>query len=204
MVLCTKLLTAWTLVVSIAASSLEKRGKSVIVGYRTVNSEFAQRYHDAGNTLVYSKSHSSDQLGPGAYISPTRGDWPLQGDTFWDCAILADSSAWDRVNKAWVPEFGTDPCTPLWYSKGESNRNAYLGDLGFTASNTVLLSKIDGFEKLQILVPPALIDKSGGMNFNVQCAKQTNQQGIAAISIYGDVDWYSWLDVGGTPQHVNP
>ena len=39
-------------------------------------------------------------------------------DTNWDCAILADSDAWNLVNKAWVPETADDGCTPLWYNVG--------------------------------------------------------------------------------------
>lgn len=68
----------------------------------------------------------------------------------------------------------------------------------------MLLSQIDGFEKLQILVPPTLMGKSGGLSFKVLCAEKTNQDGINQISQFGDVDWYSWLNVKGTPQHVNP
>ncbi|KAI3320492.1 hypothetical protein HD806DRAFT_506599 [Xylariaceae sp. AK1471] len=201
-----KLWTALTFIVSIAAFSLDKRGSSVIIGYRTVSPAAAKDYHDAGNTLTYKKGHSSDQLGPGAYISPIRGDWPME-DINWDCAILADSSAWNLVNKAWLPATADDGCTPLWWAKGEPNRNAYLKDIGgpgFTTSNTVLLSQIDGFEKLQILIPPTLIGKSGGLNIVVQCAEKKNQQGIDEISVYGDVDWYSWPNAKGTPQHVNP
>jgi hypothetical protein len=68
----------------------------------------------------------------------------------------------------------------------------------------VLLSQIDGFEKLQILIPPTLMGKNGGLNIAVQCADKRNKQGIAEISVYGDVDWYGWPNVKGTPQHVNP
>ena len=46
--------------------------------------------------------------------------------------------------------------------------------------------------------------KSGGLNFKVQCAAKTDQKGIDMISVYGDADWYSWVNVKGTPQHVNP
>ncbi|KAI2631043.1 hypothetical protein GGR54DRAFT_182687 [Hypoxylon sp. NC1633] len=206
MVLCTRLFTSLAVIVSIAASSLEKRGPSIILGYRTVGPDQAESYHKAGNTLVYQQGHSSDQLGPGAYISPILGDWPQEGGTFWDCAILADSTAWSSVNKAWLPE-SIGSCTPLWFSKGEPNRNAYLQGLGagFTTSNTVLFSQIHGFkEKLQMLIPPTLMGSSGGLNIHVQCAQKSNTKDIADISIYGDVDWYSWPDVAGTPQHVNP
>ncbi|XXG96284.1 hypothetical protein Hte_002565 [Hypoxylon texense] len=207
MVSCMKLLAALTVIVSTTASSLEKRGPSVVIGYRTVSQKAAKLYHDAGNTLVYSGG-SSDQLGPGAYISPILGDWPLEGEQFWVCAILADSTAWDSLNKAWVPET-SNICGPLWYAQGAPNRNTYLQDVGgsgFTTSNTVLLSKITGFhpEKLQILIPKAILDQKNGLKFNVQCVQQTDKQGIADISVYGNIDWYSWKDVKGTPQYANP
>ncbi|KAI0157857.1 hypothetical protein GGR52DRAFT_179179 [Hypoxylon sp. FL1284] len=207
MVFCVKLLTALAAIISVGSSSLEKRGPSIVIGYRTVGQEAAKLYHDAGNTLVYSGA-SSDQLGPGAYISPIPEDWPLEGDQFWVCAILADSSAWNLVNKAWMPD-ESDDCGPLWYSQGETNRNKYLRDVGgqgFTTSNIVLLSKITGFhpEKLQILIPKAILGKKDGLKFNVQCAQQTNRQAVAEIAVYGNVDWYSWVNVKGTPQHVNP
>ena len=83
--------------------------------------ELAKKYYDAGNTLVYIQGHSSDQLGPGAYISPIRADWPM-ADVNWDCAVLADSTAWNLVNKAWVPSVADDGCTPLWWAKGSEFR----------------------------------------------------------------------------------
>ncbi|KAI1450687.1 hypothetical protein F5Y02DRAFT_365557 [Annulohypoxylon stygium] len=207
MVSCTKLFTSWTFVVSIAALAIEKRGSSVLVGYRTVSAKQAQLYHDAGNTLTYNPElgRSSEQLGAGAYISPRRGEWPMS-DSFWDCAILADSSAWNLVNKAWIPETADDGCTPLWYDAGKPNRDAYLKDIGgsgFTSSNTVALSQIHGFQLLQILIPSMLMGKKGGLNLEVQCAAKTNQKGIEEISIYGDANWYSWTNVKGTPQHVS-
>ena len=62
---------------------------------------------------------------------------------------------------------------------------------------------MEGFEKLQLLVPPTLMGKSGGLNIRVLCAAKTNQVAINQIGHYGDVNWYSWLNVKGTPQHVN-
>ncbi|KAI0877250.1 hypothetical protein GGS24DRAFT_161912 [Hypoxylon argillaceum] len=212
----------WTLLAFIIAStvaSLDKRGSSIIVGYRSVSPDVAKQYHDAGNTLitpVLKNAPSSDQLGPGAYTSPTRGDWPLVPPDVWDCAILADSSAWNIANKAWVPKTADDGCTALWYDKGGngvSNRNAYLqsiGGAGFTTSNTVLFSQISGTGgegelpyKVQILIPKTLFGSSGGLNLNVQCAARSNQEGIDEISLYGDVDWYSWTNVKGTPQRAS-
>ncbi|RDL34767.1 Uncharacterized protein BP5553_07895 [Venustampulla echinocandica] len=197
-----KLWTALTFIVSVTASSLDKRGSSVIIGYRTVSAAQAQGYKNAGNTLAWSESRSSDQLGEGVYISPRIADWP-GASTNWDCAILADSNAWNLVNKAWVP--ASDGCTPLWWKIGDPNRPAYLKALGgssFTPSNTALLSRIDGFELLQLLIPPQLLGAKGGLKISVQCAAKTDTEGIAAISIYGDVDWSSWLNVKGTVQII--
>ena len=82
-----------------------------------ISQKTAKSYHDAGNTLTYKKGSSSDQLGPGAYISPILGDWPTS-DAYWDCAIFADTLPWDLVNKAWVPATAEDGCTPLWWANG--------------------------------------------------------------------------------------
>ncbi|KAL9074799.1 MAG: hypothetical protein Q9157_004265 [Trypethelium eluteriae] len=183
--------TALVLLIPIAASSLIKRGPSVIIGYRSVNPDAVQSYQKAGNTLTYKKGSSSDQLGPGVYISPVLGDWVMGS---WECAILADSDAWNKINKAWVPEIADDGCTPLWWSNG--------GGSGFTTDNTVLLSKIDitGQQKLQLMIPAALIGGSGGLKLQVQCVEKTNQEGLNQIGVYGNADWYSWSDVKGTPQ----
>ena len=43
----------------------------------------------------------------------------------------------------------------------------------------------------------------GGLNFKVECAAKTNRLGIDRIRQYGDVDWYRWLNVKGTPQRVS-
>ena len=43
-------------------------------------------------------------------------------DVNWDCAVLADSTAWNLVNKAWVPSVADDGCTPLWWAKGSKFR----------------------------------------------------------------------------------
>lgn len=57
------------------------------------------------------------QLGQGTYASPQIADWPGSQNA-WFCAILADEDAWNRVNKAWVPETADDGCTPLWWEVG--------------------------------------------------------------------------------------
>jgi hypothetical protein len=66
----------------------------------------------------------------------------------------------------------------------------------------VLLSQIEGFQLLQLLIPPQLLGASGGLNIAVQCAAKTDTAGIAAISVYGEVDWSSWINVKGTVQTV--
>ena len=64
---------------------------------------------------MWETPESSEQLGSGVYISPKLGDWAGSAIGLY-CAILADSSAWNLVNKAWVPE--VDGCKPLWYGEG--------------------------------------------------------------------------------------
>lgn len=64
------------------------------------------------------------------------------------------------------------------------------------------MSKIGGFDLLQLLIPPQLLNPGGGLNIVTQCAAKTDTDGIAAISIFGPADWSSWLNVKGTPQTV--
>lgn len=86
----------------------------------------AEDYEKNGNKLVMDTRPrpSSDQLGPGVYISPKAGDWfPSPGK--YVCALYADTTQWDPANKAWVPEkitvnFDTpseddEGCIPAWW-----------------------------------------------------------------------------------------
>ena len=66
----------------------------------------------------------------------------------------------------------------------------------------MLLSQIDGFQMLQLLIPPGLLGSSGGLRIVTQCAAKTDTAGIADISVYGAVDWSSWLNVKGEVQRV--
>ncbi|OAA45599.1 hypothetical protein NOR_03388 [Metarhizium rileyi] len=199
----TKLWAILALVSSAVASPLDKRGPSVLVGYRTVSPAQAKIYIDAGNTLVWSESRSSDQLGKGVYISPHIGEWPASEEQ-WDCAVLADSNVWNIMNKAWVPKAwaaDTGSCKPLWWALGEKGRAEYLKELGgptFKVSNTILLSEIEGYDLLQLLIPPQLLDPSIGLNIKVNCAEKKDEQGISTISQHGVADWVRWINVKGT------
>ncbi|MCJ1443105.1 MAG: hypothetical protein MMC23_003602 [Stictis urceolatum] len=191
--------------VSIAASPLDlhSRGSSVIIGYRVVRPGQATEYKDAGNTLTYVPSKNPAQLGPGVYTSPGIGQWTFLDDDVY-CAILADSTAWSNVNKAWVPK-SYRGCNQLWYPKSSSDIPNYLKELdpSFTTANTVLLGGIagSGFGHLsQALIPPQLLSKSAGLNINVQCYSKQDASGIALISAYGDVDYVSWNAKG--PPYV--
>ncbi|EGX87934.1 hypothetical protein CCM_09557 [Cordyceps militaris CM01] len=206
-----------------AALPLEERGPSVVVGYRTVSAAQAKIYKDAGNTLVWTQSQSSDQLGPGVYISPNLGDWPATPSD-WYCVILADSTPWNPTNKAWVPERHNGKA--LWWNAGvagmpsvsvavlpsllttreqkkAANRAAYLREIGgsnFRPDNTVRLSIISGFRLLQLLIPPELIKDPNHLKTRTQCAAKTDEAGVRAIAAYGPVDWSRWPNVKGTPQ----
>ncbi|KAH0556558.1 hypothetical protein GP486_005585 [Trichoglossum hirsutum] len=202
----TKLWVVFTFIVSIAATpfSLDRRAGSVVVGYRSVSKTQADAYKAAGSTLTWDGSQNSQQLGPGVYISPVYADWAGAANDPWYCVILADSDAWNLVNKAWIP--GTDGCKELWWGKGADNRAAYLKDIagpGATPANTVLLSQIDGFQKLQLLIPPELLDANGGgLKIKAQCAAASDTAGSDAIKAFGDVNWAGWLNVKGTVQTV--
>lgn len=73
-------------------------------------------YQEAGNTLIWSFTGSSDQIGKGAYLTEGLGAW-FSPNTNYDCAIFADANKWNAVNKLWVPEIHPDGCTPLWFDE---------------------------------------------------------------------------------------
>ncbi|KAI9651611.1 MAG: hypothetical protein M1829_002592 [Trizodia sp. TS-e1964] len=195
---------AFSVFVSIAsfadASPLAKRGPSVLVGFRTVGAGQAEIYRKAGNKLVWSPPDSSAQIGPGTYISPKLGEWPGDAND-WYCAILADASAWNLVNKAWLPETGGGK--PLWKAQGAPNVPAFLkklGGPGFTVANTVLFSKISGNELLQLALPQQL---QPGLSTVTQCAKKTDAAGVRALAGYGTAKWSSWPNIKGVVQTVH-
>lgn len=84
---------------------------------------------------------------------------------------------------------------------------AYLtsvGGSGFSVANTVLLSQIAGYQKLQLTIPQQLQGSSGGLGIVTQCVASSDTAGVDALRAYGSVDWSSWLNVKGTVQTVSP
>lgn len=78
----------------------------------------AAKYRNAGDTLVWDESlRNSEQLGEGVYITPTLGEWESSLE-LWQCAVSADETAWNSVNKAWVPAIDEDDCKALWWPTG--------------------------------------------------------------------------------------
>lgn len=194
---------AFSLFVAIAtvtdALPLARRGKSVLIGFRTVSAEQAEIYRKAGNKLVWSAPQSSAQIGPGTYISPKLGDWAGAANG-WYCAIQGDSEEkWKLVNKAWLPEKDGDKM--LWTPKGEPNVPAFLKKLNssFTVDNTVLFSKILGFELLQLALPKKL---QPGLGLAAHCAAKTDTVGVKALEALGIAQWSSWT-IKGVPQTVH-
>ena len=165
---------------------------------------------------MYIQRYSSDQLGPGAYISLEIAQWHMAGVN-WDCAILADSTAWDHIDKALVPKIDDSCCDLLWWAgrkllmqfypaakkvnaeillpnqnnQNEMNRNEYLKSVGiprFTTSNKVLLSQIERLGKLQLLILLMSIGMCGGLNIQMLRTAKTSQVAIGQVSRYSDVD----------------
>ncbi|KAI3340805.1 hypothetical protein F4824DRAFT_487184 [Ustulina deusta] len=207
-----KLWTSLTFIVSLVAASplklestpLEERDASLLVGFRGVSKAEADLYKKAGNFLVYDTtggpSQRIDQLGPGAYLSPSPGEWPAP----WVCAVHAVSASQFNIrNKAWVPEKTSDG-KPLWDKDGAANRPAYLKSIGgssFTVDNTLLFSTIARVtpKHLQLLIPAKLI-QTETKAFPVNCADINDKPAYDAIKALGSVNWYSWPNVKGTPQ----
>ncbi|KAI9651824.1 MAG: hypothetical protein M1829_002137 [Trizodia sp. TS-e1964] len=187
-----------------AASPLTKRAptQKMLIGYRTVSAQQALIYQNAGGTLVFSTWRNSEQLGPGTYMTSVAAQWDGQVGS-WICAVLADPDPWNAVRKAWVPE-QVNGCTPLWFPEGVPNRPAYLTSVGgpdFTAANTVLFSRVAGFEYLQALLPQPLHNPGGGLGIVAQCVAGLDAAAVAILgSVYGTADWRSYPNIRGTPQ----
>ncbi|TIC90636.1 hypothetical protein CH35J_011820 [Colletotrichum higginsianum] len=169
------------LVTSIVASPvvLVKRDK-IIIGYRRVSKEQAADYERNGGTLTYDPrlATGGQQLGPGVYISPRRGAWPIGGDSDW-----ADSEAVDNLSKVWVPSFSHD-FDNLWYVS-EETMTAYIKEVddGIDPEKAFRLSRIDRDENsLQMLIPPGLLNgQGGGLGITVECDPDANKVPTDAV-----------------------
>lgn len=126
----------------------------------------------------------SAQLGPGAYTSPSPGEWPGSGNS-WFCVILADSDAVDRVSKAWVPASyeGVD----LWYQPAAIDEYIKKLESSWDPAKTLRLSKISGTELLQLLIPPGLLNSNGGgMRISASCKPTVGE--LPSVRVNYD-DW---------------
>ncbi|KAE8366756.1 hypothetical protein BDV27DRAFT_155646 [Aspergillus caelatus] len=176
-----------------ARDELDKRATHVVIGYRRVHPKQAEIYAKAGETLVLDKEVPVAQLGQGVYTSQERDGWPANAD-HWYCIITANKAKLDAISKAWIPE-------NEWFDgKGEKKIEAYLKQLHVDPKQTLRLSKIKGFNELQMLIPPALIGKKkndrGPLDIYAKCAK-TPGTGPAPPA----VDYAHWTKVVGQPQH---
>ncbi|ELR06920.1 hypothetical protein VC83_05928 [Pseudogymnoascus destructans] len=189
-----------------AASVLRKQINAIPIAYRTVGADQAAKYQSKGTIQwevpTVRQLGSSDQLGQGVYLSPVLGDWPGEANGYF-CAILADSTAWNNINKVYMPKETTDESPkPLWFTQGVPNRPAFLmtvGGRGYTTANTVLISPIYGSEeKTQFLIPPALLSSSNPLSISVQCAAKSNGPAWQALqAAYGTINWRNWQGLKG-------
>ncbi|PNS16970.1 hypothetical protein CAC42_4934 [Sphaceloma murrayae] len=173
-----------------------------LLGFRVVNEQLAVKYSQNGNKLLFDptfQSSSSDQLGPGVYLSPDPYGWIASDTTLgvghWRCAVFANEAQWLRVKVAWIPrEWGPDPppgstqqCDVgnCWYPVGTASQNA-----GLTPANTVLLSAALGGNgpTLQMLIPN-LVANDASLNIETRCFNVVNQNGMRNLESYGTADW---------------
>ncbi|KAJ7768576.1 hypothetical protein DFH07DRAFT_807312 [Mycena maculata] len=167
-------------------SSVYRRGRSVLIGYRYVNAQKAQEYNYYG-TLT-SVGASGTQLGDGAYISPDINEWAV-ADTYWQCAIFADLDKFYNVYKMYIPENSN-----TFYSS--SRLSNYLSRARLDPQNTVLFSKISGDaeQHVQMLIPPYYLRASpafggaygnGDLGISVRCVPKTDEN----TNYYGNAGW---------------
>ncbi|KAI0479059.1 hypothetical protein GGR56DRAFT_359621 [Xylariaceae sp. FL0804] len=175
-----------------------------LIAYRTATTKCAQDYFDNGNWLVYTDNCAGggEQLGKGVYTSPYLGDWAGAADGYF-CAIYADDNAWFQATKVWIPQ--ELYCKTLWWPKSLQNRPAYYHNAvgaDATEANTIKLSQIDGFQKIQMTIPPEMVGVGNALGLKTTCAKKTDAQGVQKLVDQGDVDFYSFSNVFGPPQKI--
>jgi hypothetical protein len=103
------------------------------------------------------------------------------------CAIFAELESLNSASKAWVPQ-------DVWWN--EAKVEGYLKNLGgLDPAKTMRMSVIDGLpDTLQMLIPPALIGKNGGMGFSTICNENVEALGEA------EVEYEKWTKVSGEAQ----
>lgn len=132
---------------------------TIRVGYRKVGADEAAQIN-AASTLVPAFV-KGNQIGTGIYTSAENGAWPGAANSQF-CEVWADSTAWNRVAKAWVPQ--TYEGKQLW-QKSAAIDNYITNDLNdsWDPATTIRLSIIDGLpNQLQMLVTTNLLNQNGG------------------------------------------
>jgi hypothetical protein len=187
LILATILALAGTI---LGAPVIEKRGQSIIIGYRYVEEKTAKTYNQH-KTLTQIAANGV-QLGEGAYISPALGQWPVPADR-WHCVILADQAKLAQVKKLYItPKSGNHV---LFYNP--TNLNAYIAKAQMDPKKTILFSVIKGLEPAQqMLLPPAFLKGALGasidIGLHVTCKPQHQSIGSAVV------DWSKWHIPGWT------
>jgi len=87
--------------------------------------------------------------------------------------ILADSDALDRVSKAWVPE--TYAGTKLWYNDDQIDKYITFLEDSWDPAKTIRLSLLSGigYDDVQLLIPPGLLNINGSAMGLVAICKAT-------------------------------
>ncbi|KAK2598206.1 hypothetical protein QQS21_005683 [Conoideocrella luteorostrata] len=167
---------------------LDKRIQEVIIGYRRVDPTQAALYRKE-RTLTASDGRGGSQIGDGVYTSDKLGSWPGKpGDV--NCVILANSDAFDKMPKAWIPR-------PSWWGGLVKKRaDSYIQGLSLDPLKTIRLSVVDtpGKETLQMVIPNDLLNsKDGGLDIVVNCEDKDKKLDLPTH----DVDYSTWANVVG-------
>ncbi|KAJ7738846.1 hypothetical protein DFH07DRAFT_840753 [Mycena maculata] len=175
-------------------NSVYRRGQNILIGYRYVDARKAQEYNYYSTLTAVGASGT--QLGEGAYISPDVNEWAVT-DTYWQCAIFADSDKFYDVKKMYIPASSN----AFYSSAGLSN---YLSQARLDPRRTVLFSKISGDaeQHVQMLIPPYYLRASpgfggaygrGDLGIVVRCVPKTQQN----TNYYGNAGWGGTWSIPG-------
>ncbi|KAI1337881.1 hypothetical protein F5Y15DRAFT_389521 [Xylariaceae sp. FL0016] len=172
--------------------SLIKRAEKII-GYRRVSPAEGQAIVDNNNKFTDDGSSANgQQIGAGKYTAMGPDTYIIdEGEPDWYCIITAESSVWQSLSKAWVPE-------AYWFQSADAI-NGYITKLdgNWDPAKTIRMSSISGQDDddYQMVIPPALVTDAA-LNVIVRCYQTRD-----ALPTTKEIDYDgAWDNVDGEPD----
>ncbi|KAK7740675.1 hypothetical protein SLS53_005143 [Cytospora paraplurivora] len=97
----------------------------------------------------------------------------------WYCVLSVDEASFDKLDKAWIPEFDTSvsPRKRLWMQTTSTNLDNYIKSLdkSWNPDTTIRLAVMPHGKdrsRTQMLIPPGLVDK---VKFHAVCKEKKDE-----------------------------